>query len=177
MRVLFDRMAAVVAALVLLALGILTVVEVVHTALGQGGYALVPWGSLADFGRRHAWDSTQVRVISALVAGVGLLLLVAEVWPRRPGLLTLSTDDGLVVAATTRRSLRRALATRAADVDGVSSATVRVRRRTANVTAFTGLRDPGDLSDRISTALSGWLDSLALTRPLELRIRLQQRRS
>lgn len=170
---LFDRVASTVLALALLALGVLVAAEVVHTALGFGGHLILPWERLARFGRQHTWDSTAIRVISAVVAGVGLLLLAAQLRRRRPGLLSMVTGDDLVAAGTTRRGLRRALSERAAQVTGVATAHSRLRRHTATVRAVTELPEPGDLRDRLRTELAGWLDGLGLARPPRLRVRLR----
>ncbi|HEX5494737.1 MAG TPA: DUF6286 domain-containing protein [Mycobacteriales bacterium] len=172
---LFDRAVSTVLALALLAFGLLVAAEVVHTALGFGGHLVFGWQGLARFGERHTWDSSVIRLISAVVAGVGLVLAAAEARRRRPGLLSLVTDDDLVTAATTRRGLRRALSTQAVQVAGVASARTRLRRRTATVHAVTGWRDPGDLSDRLAAELGGWLDGLGLARPPRLAVRLRVR--
>lgn len=172
---LFDRVVATLLAVALCAFGALVAAEVVHTALGFGGRLLIPWPELARFGRRNAWDSTPIRVTSAVVAGVGLILLCVEARPRRPGLLTLVTGDELVTAATSRRGLGRALTARANQVGGVSAAHTRLRRRTATVTAVTGLREPEELRDRLTEELTDWLDGLGLSHPPRLAVRVRVR--
>ena len=170
---LFDRVAATVLAAALLAFGALVAAEVVYTALGFGGHLLIPWEGLARFGRRNAWDSTPIRVTSAVVAAVGLVLLGIEARRRHPGLFTLVTGDDLVTAATERRGLRRALSERAGQVGGVSSARTRLRRRTATVTAVTELRDPDELRGRLADELTDWIDGLGLTHPPRLAVRVR----
>lgn len=172
--VLFDRLMSTLLAAVLLAFGVLVVVEVVHTALGMGGHVLLPWESLARFGRTHTWSSTLVRTISAVVAAVGAVLLVAELRPRRPGALVLETgEDTVTTAGMTRRSLRQALLSCAYEVDGVDSARVRLRRHRARVTATTVLSDPDRVRERLTAHLDEWVDHLGLVRPPAVSVRVR----
>jgi hypothetical protein len=174
--VLFDRLAAVLLALALLLAGVLAPAEIVHTAvLDKPGHLILPWETLTRFFTGHAWSTAPVLTISAIAAGVGLVLLLAELKRRRPGLLRLSTNDEHLTAGTTRRSLQRALAVRAEEVDGISSASAKVRRRRASVAATTGLRDAGDLRQRLTDQLTGWLDGLGLVKAPRLRVRLSSR--
>lgn len=173
---LFDRIAAVLLALGLLVLGVLVPVEIVHTAVfGRSGHLILPWQTLTRYFTGHDWSTSPVLTISGITAGVGLVLLLAELKRRRPGLLTLSTDDPALTAGTTRRSLQRALAARAEEVDGISSASAKVRRAGASVSATTGLHDSGDLRQRLTDQLTGWLDGLGLVRAPKLRVRLTTR--
>lgn len=173
---LFDRLAAVLLALALLVLGVLVPAEIVHAAvLGKPGQLILPWETLTRFFTGHDWSTSPVLTISGITAAVGLALLLAELKRRRPGLLTLTTDDPNLTAGTTRRSLQRALAARAEEVDGISSASAKVRRGRASVAATTGLRDPGDLRQRLADQLTGWLDGLALVKAPRLRVRLNTR--
>lgn len=170
---LFDRLVAVLLGLALLVLGVLVPVEIVHSAvLGRTGELLLPWQTLTRFFTGHDWSTSPVLALSIVVALAGLVLLVFELKRRRPGLLTLTTSDEHLTAGTTRRSVQRALAARAQDVDGVSGASATVRRGRASVAATTGRRDPGDLQQTLSEQLTAWLDSLGLVRPPRLRVRL-----
>lgn len=172
--VLFDRLVSVVLASLLLAFGVLVVVEVVHTAFGMGGHLLLPWESLTRYGRTHRWGDNQVRAICAAVGALGALLLALELRPRRPSALRLVTGEDTVTAGMTRRSLRQALRTRAYDVDGVVSARVRLRRHRARVHATTVLSDPDEVRDRLAAHLHGWLDQLGLERPPTLSVRVRR---
>jgi hypothetical protein len=171
----FDRVAAVLLALALLILGILVPVEIVHTVVGRPGHLVLPWEALTGFFTGHDWSTAPLLTISAVTAGVGLVLLLAEFKRRRPGLLTLRTDDEYLTAGTTRRSLRRALAAQAEEVDSISGATVKVSRRRATVTATTPLHDPGDLREELTQRVTRWLDSLGLVSSPSLRVRLRTR--
>jgi hypothetical protein len=172
----FDRLAAVLLGLALLVVGVLVPVEIVHAAvLSRTGELLLPWQTLTRFFTGHDWSTSPVLAISILTAVIGLLLLLAELKRRRPGLLTLATDDENLTAGTTRRSVQRALAARAEDVDGISAASAKVRRGRASVAATTGQREPGDLQTRLTEQLTGWLEDLGLVNAPRLRVRLTSR--
>jgi Family of unknown function (DUF6286) len=173
---LFDRLAAFVVALAVLLVGVLVPAEILRTAvLDKPGHLILPWETLGQFLTGHQWSTSPILTISGMTAGVGLVLLLAELKRRRPGLLALSTEDRNTTAGTTRRSLQRALAAQAEEVDGVSSASAKIRRGRASVTATTGLRDPGDIRQRLIDQLTGWLDSLDLVEVPPLRTRLNTR--
>ncbi len=172
----FDRLAAVLLGLFLFVLGILVPAEIVHSAvLTRSGELILPWQTLTRFFTGHDWSTSPVLALSTVTALLGLLLLLVELKRRRPGLLTLTTDDVNLTAGTTRRSVQRALAARAADVDGISGASAKVGRGRASVTATTGQRDPGDLQARLTDQLTGWLDDLGLVKSPRLRVRLTSR--
>ena len=172
----FDRLVALVLGLFLLILGVLVPAEIVHSAvLTRTGELLLPWQALTRFFTGHDWSTSPVLAISVITAIVGLVLLVLELKRRRPGLLTLTTDDDNLTVGTTRRSVQRALAARAQDIDGISGASATVRRGRATVAATTGQRDPGDLKDRLSEQLTGWIDGLGLVQAPKLRVRLTSR--
>lgn len=173
---LFDRLVSLLLALALVAFGVLVVVEVVHTAFGLDGHVLLPWESLARYGRSHSFGHNHVRLMSAAVAAVGLLLLVAELRPRTPAALTLATGEETVTAGMTRRSLRQALVTRASEVEGVLSATARLRRSRATITATTFGHDPSEVKDRLTTHLHDWIGQLGLLRPPKLTVRVRTER-
>lgn len=174
----FDRLAALLLGIFLLVLGILVPAEIVHSAvLTRSGELILPWQSLTRFFTGHDWSTSPVLAISVITALAGFLLLVIELKRRRPGLLTLTTEDEHLTAGTTRRSVQRALAARAEDVDGISGAVAKVRGGRATVAATTGQRDPGDLEARLTEQLTGWLGDLGLVKAPRLRVRLVSRES
>ena len=81
-----------------------------------------------------------VRVWSAILIVVGALILTLELKPRRVTRLPLRSGDDATDAAVTRRGLAGMLRAAATGVDGISSATVKVRRRRARVTAASAAR-------------------------------------
>lgn len=174
---IFDRLASVVLALVLLVGGALVVIEVVYTLLGKAGHAFFPYERFTSFGTAHTWNDTLVLVISGALVVVGLLVLLFELKRRRPALLTVQPVTDGVVSGMSRKSLSRALATQAEDVEGIADASARVRRRKVTVQADTTLREPGDLEQRLTQHLSGWLDGVSLVRPLKLQTSLSTKES
>ncbi len=176
MRVL-DRLLSVVIALLLLVLGLVVAAEVVHTLVGQPGYLVLPWAVLASWARSHSFGDPAVLALGGLVGVAGLALLVGELRGRRPALQVLEPRTDGVVTAVTRSSLNRALAARAEDVDGVRGASSRLRRRRADLTAVTTLRDPGDLEARVDTAVTDWVGHLGLVATPAVRVRLKRKAS
>ena len=175
MRV-FDRVVAVILGLVLLGLGALVTAEVIWSkGFERSGHLVLPYESSSRYLHQHAWSSTPIRAISAAVAAVGLILLLLELKRRRPGLLTMTDSTAGVVTGISRRSLRRALTLVATSLPGISEAKTRLSRRRAGIRARSPLRDPGDLQQQLYRELSESLDSMQLTRPLGLRVRLSHR--
>jgi hypothetical protein len=172
----FDRVVAVILGLILLSLGALITAEVIWSkGMGRSGHLVLPYESSSRYLHHHAWSSTPIRVISAAVAAVGLILLLLELKRRRPAALTMAGSTAGVVTSISRRSLGRMLTRVAASVPGIAEGRARVSRRRATVRAQTRLRDPGDLEQQLGREMSESLDSMQLTRPLRLRIRLSQR--
>ena len=170
-----NRALSVLFALALAVLGVLVVAEIVHAALSRRGHLLLPFERVARFGRDHTWDSAQVITISVVVTVLGLLLLLAQLVPRRPGLLTVATEDPAVEAGVERRTLARAVAAAASDVDGVSRARARVRGRRVTVISTSHLRDVSGLPERLRDHLQTWMDGLGLVESPRLRLRLRHR--
>jgi hypothetical protein len=172
----FDRVAALLLGLLLLAAGVLVPAEIVHTAvLSRPGPLLLPWPDVTRRLAGYDWGSTPVRAACLGIAAAGLVLLALELKRRRPGLLTLVTEDDQLVAGAARRSVARALAARAEEVDGVSGASATLRRRVARVTATTAQRAAGDLDRQVAERLTGWLAELRLVDPPRVRVRIVTR--
>lgn len=175
MRV-FDRVVAVIVGLALLGLGVLITAEVIWSeGMGRSGHLVLPYESSSRYLHQHVWSSTPIRAITAGVAAVGLILLLLELKRRRPGVLTMAGSTAGVMTGISRRSLGRALTRVATSVPGIAEAKARVSRRRASIRARTRLRDPGDLEQQLGRELAESLDSLQLTRPPRLRVRLSHR--
>ena len=169
-----DRIAAVLLALVGFAAGILLAIEIAHRALGGTGHLLVPYEPLADFARGHAWSTPVVIVVGAVLAVLGLLLLVLELKPRRPGLLVLESGHPDVTSALPRASVTRVVQHATSDVAGVESARVLTRGRSVVVTARTPLAEPGDLAAQVDRAATAALTALRLRRTPAVTVRVQK---
>lgn len=171
-----DRVLSVLVAVALVALGIIVPIEVVYALVGGEGSLVFPYPSIAEFLRETPWSSGVVVAISAAVAMLGLLLVLAELWRRRPGLFTVATDSDTVVAGMSRRSLERTLTQATVGIAGVTAASAAVRRRRGVVNAVTPLRDPGDLPVRVQERVDTVMESLSLVRSVPVRVRLRHRR-
>lgn len=168
-----NRVLAVLFAVGLIALGVLVPGEVVKGALGKGHW-LLPWENLTTDLTRNSWQAGPVRAVLVGVAVVGLLLLLAELKPRRPSTLPLTPLTAGVDAGTTRRSLRHALQRAAREVDGVSGAHVKVGRRKAKVTARAHLRSTDGLTEQVSEHVSSRLASLGLVKAPQVAVKVQK---
>ena len=171
-----NRVLSVLLALVLVALAVLIPIEVIRALAGGEGWLVLPYPPVAEFFQENSWSAGWVITISAVVAALGLVLVLAELWRRRPGMFTMTTGTDSLAAGISRRSLARALAQAATDVPGITRASAAVTRRRAVVDATTLLRDPGDLAERAQERVDRLLDSLALARTPRARVRLKHRR-
>jgi hypothetical protein len=120
-------------------------------------------------------------VVLAAAAGaavLGLALLLGALVPGAPTVLALAAPTGpaRLDAGVTRRSLARSLS-RAAEIDGVDRATVRLGRHRVVVTARSPYRTAQpDLADDIAEAVAGRLADIGLARPRAVAVRLGQPR-
>ena len=172
---LANRVLAVVLAIVFLLLGIVTVVEIVGRAVGHSGQVLVPYARPARWLDGQAWTAHWVIAGLIVLAVLGLILLVSQLKPRKPGLLVLHSDVNGVTVATPRKSLSRAMSRIAGDVDGISAARAELGSRTAKVTAVTHLRDTTGLADTVESTVSTWLSGLGLERTPMVKVALNQK--
>ena len=175
MRML-NRVLAVLFAFALLVLGILIPTEVIRAALSKQHW-LLPWESLTSDLTRNSWQAGPIRAVLIGAAVVGLLLLVGQLKPRRPSALPLSASTPDVHASTTRRSLQHTLQRAAGDIDGVSSAKAKVRRRKAKITAEAFLRDTTGLQEQVTEHVTGWMEGLSLAHPPRLTVRMQPKKN
>jgi len=116
---------------------------------------------------------------AAAVALVGLLLLAAQLKPRRVRRLKVSSQDANTDAALTRAGVRSALRRAATDVDGINSAKVKLGRRAAKVTASSRASQAGltqDLNTEVRTAVADRLASLQLRHAPRARTSVQTRK-
>lgn len=171
MRVLapvLTRLLAALMALVLVAVGGLLVVEVVSNAF-DGGFAVLPL-DLPDQLRSAEWDDTVVMAVSVGAAAIGLLLLLAALWPRPP-LTVDAAVDGLRVE---RYALERSLGRLLDRVDGVSGARVRVGRRRVRARVDTTRRlQPETVGENAERELRDVCRQLGLSLQTDVRLRRQ----
>ncbi|OIV38985.1 hypothetical protein BIV57_02960 [Mangrovactinospora gilvigrisea] len=137
----------------------------------RGGEHAMAWRR--DFAHqlavRHP-DDTWVRGGAAVLALLGLWLLVLALTPGLRALLPLRVPSGTLRGAIERDTAEGLLQESALRVDSIIRAEVRVKRRRAVVLAYVRLRDLGEARDELSNALfdrmermgPGWTPRLTL---------------
>jgi hypothetical protein len=164
-----NRVLATLLALALFLGGLLAALDIVLEQLHRPPF-LVPTSRWAGWIRTQSFNAGIVRAICAGLVVLGLVLLFCALRRGRPGALRLpGRTDGVTVTAS-RSGLEQALATEAGRVDGVTSARAKARRRSVKVEAATALREPGDLSTRITDVVTEHLDELGLAATLRPRV-------
>jgi hypothetical protein len=172
-----NRPLAFILAAALLACSVVIIAEVIGFAVHHSPL-LVHWTTWQDWARSTRWDAFVVRVWATVLMVVGLVLVVLEFKPRRVARLPLLAVGQATDATVTRRGLARMLRNEATGVDGITGATVRVRRRRARVTAASGARGraaAGALTGPVTQALGARLDGLGLRHALRLTVRVVPR--
>ena len=173
---LLNRPLAFILAAALIAGSVVVIAEVIGFA-SHHSPLLVHWTTWYHWGRKTRWDDFVVRVWSAVLILIGIIILALELKPRRTTRLPLQSHDA-TDAAVTRRGLARMLRASATGVDGISSATVKVRRHRATITAASAARGrpaATALTEPVTQALGGCLDSLNLRRPPRLKVHVVRR--
>jgi hypothetical protein len=175
MRVL-NRPLAFILAAALIAGCVILIAEVIGFAVHKSPL-LVHWTTWYQWAAKTRWDAGVIRVWSAVLIVIGLLILAVQLKPPRVTRLPLRSGDD-TDAAVTRRGLARTLRAAATGVDGISSATVKVRRRRARITAASAARArpaATALTEPVTQALRSRLDALDLRHPPRLRVRVVTR--
>jgi hypothetical protein len=174
---LLNRPLAFILAAVLAAASIIVIIEVIAFAV-HARPVVVHWPTWYHWAGTTRWDGLVVRVWSAILIAVGVLILAIELKPRRITRLRLRSGDQATDAALTRTGLAGTLRTAATSIDGITSATVSVRRRRARVAAKSAARGraaAGALHDPVTQAVRGRLDDLDLYHPPRLKVRVTSR--
>ena len=157
-----NRIVCVLLAIAIAVAGVLTVVEVIAATTGNDP-VFVKWHGFVNDLATNEWKTAGPRVAAIILIIVGLLLLLLALHRGKPATVALSTSASAVDMTTTRRSLQRSLSTSATDVDGISGAHVKVKRRKVVVkaTASPGITK-NDGQSRLTTAMQERLDRLSL---------------
>ena len=169
-----NRPLALIRAAALLAVTVVTIAEVIGSAVGHSPL-LVPWPTWYHWAGTTHWNAMVVRVWAIILIVIGLALLLLELKQRRATRLSLSSTDEATDATVTRRGLARMLRTESARVDGITGATVRVSRLRARVTAASSARGQvaaSALTDPVTQALRTRLDDLDMRHAPRLSVRI-----
>ena len=174
---LLNRPLAFILAVALAAASIIVIIEVIAFAV-HAGPVVMHWPTWYHWAQKTRWDALAVRIWSAILIAIGVLILTLELKPRRVTRLPLRSGDQATDAALTRSGLAGTLRGAATSIDGITSATVTVRRRRARVAAKSAARGraaAGALKDPVTQAVRGRLDDLDLYRPPRLKVRVVSR--
>ena len=167
-----NRLLSVVVALALIALAVVVPVEIARAALGRPPW-LVPFESWRSTLLATTWQDGWVRAVLVGLVLLGLLLLLVQLKPRRPGTLGLQPLTENVSAGTTRRSLQQSLSHAATEVDGVARASAKAGRRRVSVTAVPRLRDASGLEEQVRRSVTTRLEGLQLAQAPKLTVRVR----
>ena len=174
---LVNRPLAFILAAALAVAGIIVIIEVIAFHIKSGPLVL-HWTTWYHWAGRTRWDQLVVRVWSAILIVVGVLILALELKPRRVTRLPLRSSHDATDPAVTRGGLAGTLRAAATGVDGIASAAAKVRRRRARVTAVAAARGrpaADALTEPVTQALQGRLDGLDLRHPPHLTVRVTAR--
>lgn len=120
-------------------------------------------------------DAQLVRALAAVLAVLGLAMLLTAIVPGRPSRVRILDDDIPGETALTRRDLAHRIQRRAENVDGVHSSHVAIRRRSLDVQVDSVVDDTAPVSRAASTAVD---DALRELRPVDVprsRLRIHRR--
>lgn len=157
---LLRRLLAVLLALGLAALGLVMAAESVSQLLDIDPPLWVPYYSLSDWASQPRWNDPYVLGGSALLALVGLGLLVVACWPG-PRTIRLDTADRQVKLEMPLRALRRLITYRVGSAEGLSEIEVRTRPRRVMVRAATPSEHPELAENEMTTRVNEGLDALS----------------
>jgi hypothetical protein len=161
---------AVLTALVLLAACAFVVTALVQRLLGEP--PVLSYDAVAARVHDTSWNELPVLVGGGAAVLAGFVLLATAVLRGRPVVLPLVPEPGFDTG-TTRHGLRTSLRATAAHVDGVSSAALKLRRRTVRVKVKTARTRTDGLADAVCAALETRLDQVGLARPPGVRVRVR----
>ena len=168
------RVLSVLLAAGLLALGVVVTVEIVLAAFGQPPW-LLPYPRVATTLREQTWDSVVARAVAAGLCLLGLLLLLPALRRGTPTALPLTPLTDGVDTHVSRRGLQRTLSAAAGRVDGVRGAKAKVGRRKVKVRTTSRLHDTSSLPSQVDSAVRDELETLALRRPLAVKVTTKRR--
>lgn len=142
----------------------------------RAGQAAAGWRRrLADELASRPLDDTAVQVGAAVIAVLGLWLIILALSPGLRRQLPLETPDAQMHAVLDREAAELKLRDAAMRVPGVSAAKVRFFQHRVKARADVRFRAPVDVKADLLAALQEALDRLALARPPSLDVRVRPR--
>ncbi|RKS10476.1 hypothetical protein DFP74_6243 [Nocardiopsis sp. Huas11] len=158
---------AVITGLAILLVAVVAAAEVI-SALAGSPLGLIPVGRAGEFAATTTWSQPSVQIASAVLALIGLALIVLALAPGRSRWTALRTGDPALVVGLTRPALRRAVSAAAQEVGGVESAHVVVRGHRLRVHVRTGMRTSEGLAEGVTAAVERRLEELAPLRSMRI---------
>jgi len=129
---------------------------------------------VTQYARTTSWHDPAVLAVGVAAGVAGLLLLAAGLLPPRRQVIELTSQDPLLAVGLPRASLHRLLRAAAGDIDGITTARIRGRRR-LRITATTPLSDTTGLADRVRQAATSQLDVLGTRRRHTMHVRVSRK--
>ncbi|MEV7091074.1 DUF6286 domain-containing protein [Streptomyces sp. NPDC093085] len=166
------RVPAALTALVLLGATGLLLYDI--AAVRAGHHAMYWRRALAHQLGRQPLDEVWVLVAAAVAVLLGLWLLALALTPGLRRLLPMRRESATVRAGLDRQAAELALRDRAMEVSGVRSATVRLRRSRATVSATAHFRPLADVRADLEQVLDDGIGELGLDRRPGLRVRVHR---
>jgi hypothetical protein len=160
----FVRLISALLGLAGAVLGALVALEVAwHWWRPAGAPLLVPWPYWRDTLSHLTWNADTVRITAGIVAGAGLVLLLAAAIAR-PRAIRLHDPAPGVSATTSPRSLARLVGHAVRAQDNVVSASVTASARRVRVRATSRLEREEELRPRLLEVVTGLVNDLPLVR-------------
>ncbi|NYH76824.1 hypothetical protein FHR84_000138 [Actinopolyspora biskrensis] len=158
----FVRFLTVLLGLLLLAAGVVLLIELVWTASPplEGTFLLERPPLEAEL-RTLSWNAPAVRTGAAVTAVLGVLLLLFGLRAGRGDIRLHDPAEGVAVV-TGPRSLARVVGHKMREQEGVAKATVVARRKAVRVTAVSEFTEVGDLERRLADTARATIDDLPL---------------
>ena len=158
---------AIITGLIVLAVAVVAAAEVI-AALSGNPLRLIPVGAATDYAAATTWSEPSVQIASAVVALIGLALIVVALIPGHSRWTVLRTDDPALVVGLTRPALRRAVASEVQEVSGVDDVHVTVRGNKMRVHVRTGMRESRGMPAEVTAAVERRLEELAPLRSMRI---------
>jgi hypothetical protein len=172
-----NRLLALIVSLALIATSIVIIVEVIAER-SRAEPVIIDWHAIQRWAARNTWQATSVEVACAITLVAGLILLLPQLWRRRPNRLRLETE-GPVQVAMSRKSVAVTVRGAVVDVEGITSSRVRVKRHRIRVTAQSSALDPDvarSLEPHVEQAATDQLKLLQLHSAPRMRVAVLNRR-
>ena len=167
-----NRLLAFIVAAAIVVVGVVVIVEVIAARSGAAP-VIIGWHFILYWGQRNTWKATSVELACAIIAVIGLLLLLPQLRRRRPTRVSVDSGDSSTDAAVTRTGIVVTVRGAVGDVEGISSSRVKVSHRSIQVDASSSAATDdtaGSSVSAVKAAAQQVIDDLKLTSPRRLKV-------